>query len=183
MADNSVFEIDASGKVWRNIPGYVGVYVLSEFGEVKRIRPGVGRARVGAILCTGKNPKGYKHLLLSRNGRSKTFYIHTLVCRVFHGPKPTPAHQAAHRDDDKENNHQSNLYWATPKQNHADRRRNGGILVGERIGRSKLTERDVRRIRELRRMGWKNACIGKKFGVAPHTISAINTGLTWGHVV
>lgn len=182
MADNPVFEIDASGKEWRHVPGFVGVYVVSELGEVKRIIPGAGRAKVGGILRPGKNRKGYHAVLLCHLGRKKTAQIHCTVCEAFHGPKPTPAHQAAHRDDNKDNNSKGNLYWATPLENTVDRRRNGRITRGSHIGRAKLKETDIPRIFAMREAGMLNREIGEKFGVAPHTISRIVAGKRWGHI-
>jgi hypothetical protein len=167
---------------WRPVPGFEGIYAVSDIGEVMRVCPGAGKAKEGHILSGGRNPKGYIAVGLCKAGKTKTWYIHTLVCEVWHGPKPSPLHQAAHSDDDKDNNSKDNLYWATPLENHADRRRNGGILVGERIGKSKLTEADVIEIRCLKATGQTNRQLGKQFRVAAHTISAINTGRTWGHV-
>lgn len=182
MAAQSIFYGGDDGKEWRPVPGFEAVYVISELGEVKRIAPGAGRAKVGALLKTAKNRKGYHYLNLCSAGRQRTKYLHVLVCEVFHGERPSPDHQAAHRDDDKDNNSKGNLYWATPLQNHADRRRNGGILTGSQIGRAKLTEADIPRIFAMREEGMLNREIGDEFGVAPHTISRILTGKRWGHM-
>jgi hypothetical protein len=105
-----------------------------------------------------------------------------LVCEAFHGPKPSPTHQAAHRDDDKDNNTPDNLYWATPLENHADRRRNKGTPQGERCGKAKLKEADIPVIRSLRAQGETCRAIGERFGVAHNTISRILTGERWGHM-
>lgn len=58
--------------------------------------------------------------------------IHTLVCLAFHGPKPTPKHQVAHKDCNKMNNGYLNLRWATPKENIAD-----SIILGRFKGRKR----------------------------------------------
>lgn len=167
---------------WRDVPGYVGIYQVSDEGQVRRVCEGAGRAKKGGILKGGKNRKGYLAVGCSKNGHTKTWYIHTLVCEVFHGPKPTPIHQAAHRDDDKDNNTKDNLYWATPLQNHADRRRNGGILVGSRIGRSTLKEDDIVQMFDLREQGLLCREIAERFGVQRHTVSRILQGKRWGHM-
>lgn len=169
-------------EVWKPCPGFEEIYHVSSYGRVKRVVAGAGRAKIGGILRPGKNPKGYLAVCLCRDGKCKTKFLHVLVCETFYGPKPTPSHQAAHRDDDKEHNRLSNLYWATPLENHRDRRRNGGILVGSKIGRSTLTEGDVREIRRLRGAGMKCRDVGAQFGIAGHTVSRIANGLRWGHL-
>ncbi len=182
MAAQSIINIGVDGKEWRPVPGFEGVYLVSEAGEVKRIIAGAGRAKVGAMLKTAKNRKGYHYLNLCKAGRQQTKYLHVLVCEVFHGERPSLDHQAAHRDDDKDRNSKDNVYWATPLQNHADRRRNGRILTGSRIGRSKLKEQDIPKIIEMRRSGMTCVAIAEKYGVAPHTISRITTGVRWQHM-
>lgn len=167
---------------WRPVPGFEGTYEVSSLARVRRIVPGAGRAKVGAILSPGRNPKGYLSVGPMRDGKRKTFFLHTMVCEAWHGPKPSPTHQAAHRDDNKDNNTPDNLYWATPLENHADRRRNGGILNGSRIGRSKLKESDILLIRAFRDAGMVHSKIAKAFGVAPHTISRVLSGQRWGHM-
>lgn len=182
MADAAIIKFPDDGKEWRDVPGYVGIYALSSDGDVMRVCPGVGRAKMGAILRPGKNKKGYRAVLLSRDGLSVTHHLHVLVCTVFHGKKPTPKHQAAHRDDDKGNNSAANLYWATPLENSKDRRRNGRILAGSQIGRSILKETDVIRMFEMHGKGMSCAEIAKQFGVASHTASRIIAGTRWGHM-
>jgi hypothetical protein len=60
-----------------------------------------------------------------RDGRRRTAHLHRLVCEAYHGPAPSPIHHAAHWDGDKENNSASNLRWATPQENEADKVRHG----------------------------------------------------------
>lgn len=167
---------------WRSIPGFEGIYEVSSEGRVRRVCEGAGRAKKGHILAPGRNPKGYLAVNLCRNGKMTTKFLHVLVCEVFHGPKPSPVHQAAHRDDIKDNNTKDNLYWATPLENHADRRRNGRILVGSQIGRATLREHQVRHMFVLRKQGMTCADIAKKYRVAPHTVSRILQGERWGHL-
>lgn len=169
-------------KQWVACPDFEDIYAVSSDGEVKRIVPGAGKARVGHILRPARNRKGYKYVLLCRGGKCRTAYLHVLVCRTFHGPKPTEHHQAAHRDDDKDNNCEANLYWALPLENHADRRRNGRILAGSQIGKAKLVESDIPLIRQMRSAGKTNVAIAALFGVAPNTVSGVLSGRTWGHV-
>jgi len=49
-------------------------------------------------------------------------------------------------------------------------------------GRSKLTEADVRELRELRRAGWSTGKIGVRFGVSRATVCYALSGKTWTYV-
>lgn len=51
----------------------------------------------------------------------RTYYVHRLVCEVFHGPPPAPDAEADHRDRDRSNNRADNLQWLTPAANKAKR--------------------------------------------------------------
>lgn len=61
---------------------------------------------------------------LSDNGKRHRRYVHHLVLEAFVGPRPEGM-RALHRDDDPHNNHVSNLYWGTMRDNALDRVRNG----------------------------------------------------------
>lgn len=166
---------------WRSCPGLQGIYEVSSLGNVRRTVFD-RRTKRGRNLSPATNRKGYHHVCLSMPDGMKTKWIHRLVCEAFHGPPPTPKHQAAHRDDIKGNNTPDNIYWATGLQNHADRRRNGLILNGSQIGRAKLKEADIPQIRAMREAGALHREIGERFGVAPHTICRVLNGTRWGHM-
>lgn len=179
MAAHPIF---TAAEIWKPCPEFEDIYEVSSLGRVRRIIPGAGRAKAGHVLATAKNRKGYHYLNLCRDGRMRTTQVHVLVCRTFHGEKPSPKHQAAHRNDDKDQNTDANLYWATGLQNHADRRRNGGILLGSRIARAKLTEAQIPHIRAALAAGKTLRAVADDFGVTAHAIHSIKSGRTWGHV-
>ncbi len=54
---------------------------------------------------------------------------------------------------------------------------------GELNGRAKLTEQDVMEIKKLLKLGHTQRDIGKRFGVYSSTISMINTGKLWRHLM
>jgi hypothetical protein len=55
----------------------------------------------------------------------RTLAVHVVVCTAFHGSRPSPVHQAAHRNGVPTDNRAANIRWATPKENQADRERHG----------------------------------------------------------
>ncbi len=169
-------------EVWKPCPGFEDVYAVSSLGRFKRVAPGAS-TYPGRIAVDGLNPKGYRAFHLCRGPVKRTGYIHRLVCEAFHGAPPSPQHQAAHRDDDKTNNRADNLYWATSMENGGrDRRKNGRIVQGSRVGRAKLKEADIHSIIALRAAGKLQRDIAEEFGVAKHTISRILAGKRWGHM-
>ena len=91
---------------WRDVPGYEGLYEVSNFGRVRRN---------GKILKPSKDKDGYLQVSLSKNG-IKTTTIHRLVARAFI-PNPQNLPQVNHKDEDKTNNTVDNLEWCTREYN------------------------------------------------------------------
>lgn len=70
----------------------------------------------------------------------------------------------------------------TPKENSQDREKHGRHCHGERSGKAKLTEENVRKVWKLHRSGVSGSTIGKQMGVTKETIYAILKGRTWAHL-
>lgn len=124
---------------------------------------------------------GYLAVNLSTDGKAQKKPVHVLVCTTFHGPKPEPHLHASHLDDDKLNNHASNLAWETPQKN-CDRKMASGVVQwakGERQGLARLTETDVRAIRASSASQY---ALAEQFGVSRSTIAQVRTNKTWQHV-
>lgn len=121
------------------------------------------------------NRKGYARLRF--NGKFAT--VSRLVCEHVHGPAPTDQHEAAHSCGKGSSGCVSPacVYWATPKENHADRIIHESMTPKRRRWR-KLTEADVRKIREM--FGKEtNRAIAQKFGVSETHIDRIKAGKVW----
>jgi hypothetical protein len=73
------------------------------------------------------------------------------------------------------------LRWATPKENSDDKEAHGTVVRGERQWASKLTDADIRKIRELSKTMKQNA-IAKLFSVLPTNVNNILRGKSWKHV-
>jgi hypothetical protein len=124
------------------------------------------------------NPKQPR---VSVNVGGKTQFASRYVCQLAHGEPPTPNHEAAHSCG---NGHLScvngsHLRWATTEENMADKLIHGTDNRGERNHRAKLTEADVRRIRELIAAGVQVAAIAGLFSVTQGCIKAIHIKRTW----
>ena len=118
-------------EIWKDVPGYEGLYQASNFGRVKRldtILPDKNGKRVhkkGKILkpSTWHYKKTFtKHpglvVNLWKNGQRKLMTVHRIIASTFIlNPKNKP--QVNHKDGNRENNRVDNLEWVTQEENMA----------------------------------------------------------------
>jgi len=73
-----------------------------------------------------QNNLGYVHVYLTK-GVTKPLWIftHTLVALKYIGEPPTEKHEIDHKDNNRANNHYSNLEWVTKSENHLRSYKNG----------------------------------------------------------
>jgi len=95
---------------WRNIPGYEGYYEISEYGDIKNVK-------TGKIRKTRINKKhGYIDIDLYKEGICQWKRVHRLVAETFiDNPNNLPI--VMHLDNNKTNNHYTNLKWGTISEN------------------------------------------------------------------
>lgn len=103
---------------WRKVKGYEESYEISEYGNVR----GIDRIDYGGHKITGreikpkKNNRGYVQIRLQKDGKTHHWLLHRLVATNFmENPDSLP--QINHKDEDKNNNHFSNLEWCTNMYN------------------------------------------------------------------
>lgn len=164
---------------WQPIPGYEGLYSISDLGRVRRDAGGRG-AMAGRVLTPKPTSKGYRHVDLSRNDKKKRRLIHQLVAEAFLPARPSAVHFPNHIDANKANNVATNLEWLTRPENTAHARKLGLFpsLAGERNGRAKLTRAQVGVIRSLKgAVGQRD--IASRFGVARSLVQRIHQGKAW----
>lgn len=126
---------------WRPIPNFPN-YEISEYGDVRRTghtvtyttKTGVTRTiRFRPAPIKTKAAEGFGDhvgVTLIRDGRYHGCRVHRLVLEAFVGPPPFPGALGLHFDDNKLNNHVSNLRWGTYRDNWEDAQRNGIAVVG-----------------------------------------------------
>ena len=96
-------------EIRKDIPGYEGMYQISNLGNVYS-------CRAGKNLKGGTVSYGHKMVLLSKNGIRKPFLVHRLVAEAFiANPDNLPI--VHHIDENPKNNSIENLKWCTQKEN------------------------------------------------------------------
>lgn len=163
--------------IWKSCPGYPQ-YAVSEDGGIRIEQRVPHGPRIGSILKPQLSNSGYFYLLLGKRGLREGHFIHRLVARAFHGEPPSLGLWVAHNDGNRLNNHVSNLRWATPKENQADKRIHGTHLSGESVPTAKLKDNEVVEIREVWQMRQLSQdVIAARFGVSQSQISRIVRGV------
>ena len=126
---------------WRPVPGFPN-YEISDSGLVRTIahtttyttRTGVTRTRrFPSQPVKTRVAKGFgEHVIVQLDAGEgmKSRRVHRLVLEAFVGPPPNSKSLGLHGDDDKLNNHLSNLRWGTYSDNGHDAVRNGKHALG-----------------------------------------------------
>jgi hypothetical protein len=165
---------------WRGLPDYPG-YEISNTGLVKNVLKRRG-TQVGKVLSPRPGDLGHLSVCLMLEGERKMAQIHRLVCEAFHGPQPPDKPHAAHGDGNPGNNNDWNVRWATRSENEQDKVAHGRSNQGERHSNAKLTEEDIKDIREIGRFPFTLKEIAAEYDVGYKCISSILNHVTWKHV-
>lgn len=97
-------------ETFKAVPGYEGLYEVSDLGKVKSLK-------TGKILKLGKYHSGYLCVTLCKDGKHKKFLVHRLVYAAFNGEIP-PGLEVNHiNDKDKTDNRLCNLNLMTHQEN------------------------------------------------------------------
>lgn len=119
------FAIDAEPVVRKPVAGYEGYYEVDQFGRVfscDRVVSVDDNSRKydkplrGKQMKQSMHDKGYKIVSLTRDGKTKTCFVHRLVAEAFI-PNPDNLPMVNHKDEDKTNNFLENLEWCTASYN------------------------------------------------------------------
>ena len=131
---------------WRNIPGYED-YEVSNYGRVRSLDrvDSRGRKLKGKELKQSVSKHGYKRVCLYKNGKAQSVRVHRLVAMAFL-PNTNNLSCVNHKDENKANNHLSNLEWCTYKYNSnygTVKERISKAMKGKQIGAKNPRARKV----------------------------------------
>lgn len=117
---------------WLPVVGYEGYYEVSDWGNVRSLpRQGTlyngGTRWYGGKLLALSNSgnNGYLRVHLSRKNKTRHHLVHHLVMFAFIGPRPFKGADILHEDDNKTNNHLSNLRYDTHSANEREKVQHG----------------------------------------------------------
>ena len=97
-------------EIWKDIPGYEGLYRASIGGDILSIKN-------NKLLAPYSGGKGYLKVTLCNKGIGHRHRLHKLILTTFIGDPPTSKHQVNHKNGNKRDNHIDNLEWVTCLEN------------------------------------------------------------------
>lgn len=160
---------------WRPIDGWP--YEVSSLG---RVRWGPSSAYAGRIVPPVEQ---YPRIVLRRGREIRQRSVHLLVAAAFLGKPSEGRTEVNHRNGNKQDPSAANLEWLTRRENQIHAYDSGLQRRGSGHGRAKLTDGQVRDIRQRYdgRYGQQTA-LAKEYGVSQALISKIARGEVWGHL-
>lgn len=191
-------------EVWKDIPGFEGLYQASNLGSVRSLDRKVFQLNKGLYPCVrslkGKilkpldNGNGYLYVHIGEGKKA----IHRLILNTFSPNKESSKLHVNHKDFNKSNNKISNLEWVTCQQNnkHLLENKRVNFTKGENSHKSKLTNKDVIEIKKMlienewyknniskNRLGKPSKKeIADKFNISSSVISQISKNKIWKHI-
>lgn len=136
---------------------------------------------LGPCLEWGGRRDSFGYGQVHRDGVSKT--AHRYAYEQAHGPIPAGL-DVLHRCDNPPCGQDSHLFLGNDLANMRDKmaKGRGAHLKGSALPQAKLTESDIRVIRELRHAGATCVSIASRFNVSRYAVSKIVNYTNWKHV-
>lgn len=101
-------------EIWKDIPGYEGMYQVSNLGQVRSLN--YGRTGKIKLLKQHYDIHGYLKVGLAKHRECKYYFVHRLVAICFiENPLNYPI--INHKDENPSNNIVDNLEWCDHKYN------------------------------------------------------------------
>lgn len=120
--------------MWKDIPGYEGIYIINEYGII--INTQTGHKKTWRI-----SRQGYPCTDLYKNTERKTVFIHRLVAMAFI-PNPNNYPVVMHKDNNKLNPYVNNLKWGTYSENTIQAYKEGTVKTPSGPGIYEIFDND-----------------------------------------
>lgn len=176
--------MNMSDKKVKDIPGFEGLYAISSSGNVWAYPRNRNKKNNHLALYKGKWLKnkinkrdGYVYIILNKNKKQITRKVHRFVALTFL-PNPEKKSQINHKNGIKTDNRVSNLEWCTPSENQKHSVLLGLKRSGDKSPLSKISDKNVSKIRSLYSMGiYSQPYLAKKYGICKVQVWRIINGL------
>ena len=105
-------------EIWKDIPGFEGMYQASNLGNIKSLSRKVDNRYMlqERVLKPALNAQGYLFVVLCKKGKTFDKRVNRLVAEAFI-PNPYKKTYVNHKNEIKTDNNVENLEWMTPKEN------------------------------------------------------------------
>lgn len=165
----------------RKIPGF-DFFWISAHGDVwsesRQVPSGFGTIWTKAKwLKTSKDKSGHLKVTLCEHRKMHYKRVHVLVALTWIGHPPFEGAMVLHKNDDKDNNHFSNLKYGTHLENMRDRHENGGIFNSGNAIQSVEQLREIYLATKTKKM----SVVAKEFGVGYHVVETIKYKHYWSY--
>jgi len=172
-------------EIWKDIPGYEGLYQVSDMGRVKAMRRQIIHSNGNThtyqerILRTLLDRSGYHAVILCNTGDRKRILVHRLVAESFKDKKVNQDF-VNHIDCIKSNNYASNLEWVSHAENvrHAFAN-NRYDRKGSKHPSAKINESIVKQIRESKA---RTVDLASQLGLTEAHVYSVRSFKSWAHV-
>jgi hypothetical protein len=130
-------------EIWKDVPGYEGIYQVSDMGNVKSLGREVlrnGNAMIikEKVLRPSPNNQGYLLVVLCNNNSRKYIKVHMLVAITFLNHKPDGTHKIVidHINNNKLDNRLVNLQLISQRENTSKDKKGTSQYTGVRLIKS-----------------------------------------------
>ena len=101
-------------EIWKNVPGYEGIYEASNYGRVRSCAWQWGQKTLKPRTC--KKGSGDR-VNLWKNGEPRTLLVSRVIAATFHNNLLNTSMTVNHKDGNRQNNNADNLEWMTLANN------------------------------------------------------------------
>lgn len=178
-------------ELWKQIPLPKGSttrnYAVSTHGRLASFDDNIN----DRLVLKLHNSSGFPRIGVNINGKSKAIFPHHAIGAVFlkkHNPK---CRYVIHLDHNKENNHISNLKWATAKEQIEHNKKSPHVLkaIKNKVYTGSTAKKlDEKKVIALKKEIWNPKRkltmkqLAEKYGIAEMNLYRIKSGELWFHV-
>lgn len=126
-------EFDESEEIWKDVPGFEGLYQASTMGRIASIRYGF------KLMSLVRNPTGYLQVAFRVNNKIKRGLVHVFIAKTFLD-KCENCTQVDHINNIKSDNRVENLQWITRSNNMKNNYVRGTTAIDKLKSKGKRVE-------------------------------------------